>query len=159
MPNEKNYYTIEVYEEVIQYYYERNERNEYLIVDSSYYYRNVYLTSPDPSVINSGVDYGDDFLLINDNLIDGNEVKLNFNAEIAFDYEYNIDRPTDNKKIVVFLKHISEDYYNYLLTYENYLYASGNPFAEPVQISSNIENGLGMIAAYASDTVVYELER
>jgi len=158
-PNEKNYYLMEVYAQLKQYLYQYDESTrETIIVDSSYYYNAIYLTSPDPSIINIGVDDIDDHLLINDNLIDGNEVKLNFTAEINAGFDIN-GRKIAPEKLVVFLKHISEDYYNYLLTYENYLYASGNPFAEPVQIASNIQNGLGMIAAYASDTVVYELER
>lgn len=157
--NEANYYVVEAYQSREQYFYQYDAiTGETIIADTSYYYDNVYLASPDPSVINSGIDDIDYFLLINDNLINGNEVKLNFTAELNFDYD-----PTGSivapKRVVVFLKHISEDYYNYLLTYENYIYSSDNPFAEPVQIASNVENGLGMIATYASDTVGFELEK
>ena len=42
------------------------------------------------------------------------------------------------------LKNHSEDYYMYKKTFNVYQSVRGNPFAEPVQVFSNIENGYGI---------------
>ncbi len=41
---------------------------------------------------------------------------------------------------------ISEDAFRYFRTLERYAYAEGDPFAEPVQVFTNIEGGLGIWA-------------
>lgn len=42
---------------------------------------------------------------------------------------------------------VSKDYYLYLQSVDSYNSSSGNPFAEPSQVSSNVLNGYGMIGA------------
>ena len=46
----------------------------------------------------------------------------------------------------VYLHNISKSYYYYRTSLELYQSASGNPFAQPVQVYSNIENGFGVFA-------------
>jgi Domain of unknown function (DUF4249) len=41
---------------------------------------------------------------------------------------------------------ITEDYFKYLRSYNSYLSASDNPFAEPVNVFTNVKNGLGIFA-------------
>ena len=45
-----------------------------------------------------------------------------------------------------YLHNISQDYYYYRRSLELYNQASDNPFAQPVQVYSNIENGFGIFA-------------
>ena len=45
-----------------------------------------------------------------------------------------------------YLHNISQDYYYYRRSLELYNQANGNPFAQPVQVYSNIENGFGIFA-------------
>ena len=59
----------------------------------------------------------------------------------------------DGKEIIIktenikfYLHNISQDYYYYLTSLELYNDRSGNPFAQPVQVFSNIENGFGIFA-------------
>jgi len=47
----------------------------------------------------------------------------------------------------------TEEYYLYKLTLQNFYENNGNPFAQPVQIYSNIEGGLGIFAGYSFDQV------
>lgn len=47
----------------------------------------------------------------------------------------------------------TEEYYLYKLTLENFYENNDNPFAQPVQIYSNIEGGLGIFAGYSFDQV------
>ena len=46
----------------------------------------------------------------------------------------------------IYLHNISKSYYYYRISLELYQNASGNPFAQPVQVFSNIENGFGVFA-------------
>lgn len=41
---------------------------------------------------------------------------------------------------------ITEDYFRYIKSYNSYLSASDNPFAEPVNVFSNVKNGMGIFA-------------
>ena len=54
------------------------------------------------------------------------------------------------------LVHVSSDYFNYRKSLKLALNANGNPFAQPVQIYSNIEGGLGVFAGYAAAEEVLE---
>ena len=45
-----------------------------------------------------------------------------------------------------YLHNISQDYYYYRRSLELYNQSSDNPFAQPVQVYSNIENGFGIFA-------------
>ncbi len=147
-PNERNFYTFEVYS-IVAYTIDNvdPDTGEIISSDTITDYFQISVSSPDPSVVNSDADFATSFLLINDNLSNGSEYNLNF----------KIDYFNSQGFIYVF-KHISEDYYNYLLSYENFQFTDGNPFAEPVQIASNVENGLGIIATYSSDTVSFEFD-
>ena len=46
----------------------------------------------------------------------------------------------------IYLHNISPSYYYYRTSLELYQNSSGNPFAQPVQVFSNIENGFGVFA-------------
>jgi hypothetical protein len=50
------------------------------------------------------------------------------------------------------LVNTSEAYFNYLKSFNMYQRASGNPFATPVQVYSNVENGMGI---FAGGTLTY----
>jgi hypothetical protein len=54
-----------------------------------------------------------------------------------------------------FFKSINHDYYTYLKSLNMYYETGGSedPFAEPVVIFSNIENGYGIFGSYSTDTV------
>ena len=59
--------------------------------------------------------------------------------------------------VMVIVRSLSEDYFKYKLTYSKYLETQGSPFAEPVQVYSNIENGFGIFGGYSSavsDTLI-----
>ncbi|NEN22158.1 DUF4249 domain-containing protein [Cryomorpha ignava] len=55
----------------------------------------------------------------------------------------------DNGNLELHLKSSSEAYYSYARTLEKYFYTEGDPFAQPVQVFSNIENGFGIWAGYS----------
>jgi Domain of unknown function (DUF4249) len=45
--------------------------------------------------------------------------------------------------------HVNEDYFRYIKSVRNYSDVQGNPFAEPVNVVNNIQNGYGFFATYA----------
>lgn len=50
----------------------------------------------------------------------------------------------DSLQLIVELKHASEDYYRYALSYARYLRNKGSLFAQPAPVHSNISNGFGI---------------
>ena len=83
--------------------------------------------------------------VLSDDLFNGREKTLY--AKIStwqlFDYYYQ-DLP--QSPLYIHLYSISEDLYRFILTYNKYTDALGNPFAEPVNIYSNVKNGLGIFS-------------
>lgn len=65
---------------------------------------------------------------------------------------------TDSTIIVVGLLSLSEDYFKYKLSYEKYQETAGDPFAQPVQVYSNVENGFGIFGGYSvyRDSLFFE---
>jgi len=87
-------------------------------------------------------------LSFSDATFNGTNIVLNLSTYI---YSYN----TNETKILIDLYSISKEYYNYLKSKS--LYEESDPaFSEPVQIFSNIENGLGIFAgaSISSDSVI-----
>lgn len=98
--------------------------------DTSYYDSEIYLESNDP-LINFGTGQ---LLLLSDAAFNGNTYK-------ALLYSYN-ERPEGVIKIQ--LLSLSRDAYLYHRSLSNYYDAQDNPFAEPVTVHQNIENGYGI---------------
>ena len=70
-------------------------------------------------------------------------------ADLILNY-YDIEEAEDIE-IVVELRRITEAYFAYQLSVDLAQKANDNPFSEPVQVRSNIENGFGIFALWAND--------
>ncbi len=133
-PGEENYYGFRAFGET-SYYDESNDTtytDEYM----------VYLETVDPLAEEgeSGI------LLLSDAAFDGKKQTLRC---YTYDYGYG-------KKFYVHLVHLTKEKYRYLRSLRQYQDADGNPFAEPVTVSSNIENGTGI---FSMETVnIVEIE-
>ncbi len=86
----------------------------------------VMITSDDGSVI------------LRDNLFNGKVQELRFTTPFGYS--------SQTPKFRVTLENLSEDYYNYFHSLENYVNGSG-VFSEPSPVFSNIQNGVGIFAA------------
>lgn len=53
-------------------------------------------------------------------------------------------------------RHVTQDYYRYSRSLQDFWNADGNPLSEPVSVFSNVENGVGCFGL--RNEVVYELE-
>ena len=85
--------------------------------------------------------------IFNDLLFDGQTKLLNLEISKSTISEKEGKRIIVNSDHIKFYLHnISMDYYYYLTSLNLYNDRSGNPFAQPVQVFSNIENGFGIFA-------------
>jgi hypothetical protein len=109
----------------------------------------VYLSSSDPLIDNGGTDSYSQTLTFKDNLFNGQQKSLSVNYMI-----YESGSPNQFFVKNLRLSSYTEASYNYSKSIEAYLNTEGNPFAEPVQVYSNVDNGFGIFGGQSS----YEIE-
>lgn len=96
-------------------------------------------------------DYLFDQIIFDDRLFQGSDFRISFNTDIWFE-RGDFD---PEARILIYVDRLSEAYYNYVTSTELQRWLDGDPFAEPVQIYSNIENGLGFVGS--ANTLVLEI--
>ncbi len=153
-PTEKNFYRIVIREKIgkIGTYGQNPD-------DSWYYNINVwqsisYVESNDLSINPSGSSDEELFssgtpnssLVFNDDLFDGKKHTIT----VFSPYEYPQYDKKEFNEYSVELHSISKEYYLYAKSLSLFAYNDGDPFAEPVQVYSNIENGYGIFGAYST---------
>ncbi len=148
-----NYYEIVVSDILCQYEsfcYRRLTTNESFITSEAYY----------PTPVNPGLP-NPTRLLFRDDTFDGQKASVNF-------YYFPHQKLADNTiylyegYVVVQLRHITEDYYKHYTTKQqarnfmttDILYGGG----EPINVYSNVNNGLGIVAGFNSSLFVMELD-
>jgi len=152
----ENYYMLQAYQ---KYAYEEYDpygfvvdtlyqNEDTVIVDTTWgiyttrlAYEPLYLNSSD--LIAEEVSTGTNAIVFSDALIDGKP--YSFKA-YAYVYVYTTD---DEITMYLYLKSISKDLYLYYKTLAAHYNASGDPFAEPVFVYSNVENGMGVLGGYS----------
>jgi len=92
----------------------------------------VFVSSPDPLLL-EGLDFG---LLLTDQSFNGGSVTVRLFADSFNDGDLYLE-----------VYRISEDAYRYARSFAAYIEAGDNPFAEPVQVHGNVENGYGAFVA------------
>lgn len=96
-----------------------------------------FMTSANPLV--DVINFGEE-LIINDNTFSGKRFELSFGLDSGY-YDSNSDNTTF---LLVELSNISRDNYLFKKSLDASLRAEGNPFAEPVIVHNNLENGIGI---------------
>ncbi|MEZ4908141.1 MAG: DUF4249 domain-containing protein [Saprospiraceae bacterium] len=89
-------------------------------------------------------------IVFNDTNFDGNTANLVFTSNY---YNYN-----NESKMRAKVYAITKEFYDFLVTYSQYYYSDGNPFAEPVTVTNNIENGYGLFSVSNIATFDFEIE-
>lgn len=141
---EQNYYIVEVV---------RNEpvsQDEEVIL----FPYPLMLFSKDPLVENYLLDSGEFFerLYLTDAQMKTNAYNLNFYVD------YTSGNLGGNMEIYV--KSVSKDYYNYFFSYDQYKLFEFDPnFSSPIQVSNNINDGLGIFGGYNQKTIILDLEK
>lgn len=142
-PSVTNYYAITLTK--LSYYLDD-------LTGDTIFYAEEYFTTPEIYVQNGSSDidgskWGNIFLFSD----------ASFNGQsCSFTAQHDKAVWEDTVIAIVSLRSISEDYYKYSLTIDKYLQTQGSPFAQPVQVHSNVENGFGIFGAYSvySDTLI-----
>ncbi|MBN2261493.1 MAG: DUF4249 domain-containing protein [Prolixibacteraceae bacterium] len=162
--NEANYYRLIAY--INQGIY-REKRYQDTVMDSVIEVRENYLTIYDP-VINPEQEDANDFLfgsprnpynVFSDELIDGREYTINFDINI-----YNHQRiegidmteKGEFHQLKFILQSITPETYLFLKSSYLHHYYDGDLFAEPVQVFSNVENGLGILGGQSNDVISFQ---
>lgn len=134
---EPNFYLVQVYSTYSSTSYNYETGEETMIQYKEY----IPLISNEPSLIHTN--YEINGLLFDDELFDGDMRTIGFSTDY-FSYGKSGD-PNNNKvPYYVVLHSLSKELYNYYLSYTKYSETEGDPFAEPVKVFNNIENGFGI---------------
>ena len=82
-------------------------------------------------------------IVFKDIFFNGKEAEVSFKAMTDFKYAGSF---------TVYLRTLSKDDYQYKTTAQLQNNTSGNPFAQPVNVYNNIENGFGIFAGFSQST-------
>jgi hypothetical protein len=137
---QKNYYSISA----IETHYDQSMIGRELFP--------VVVKSDDP-LIEGTMEYGIwMYCYFSDLLIDNKEVVVTCDFKLYLSYR-------DTNYIDIQLNSLSENYYLYTRSVDQYLQSLDNFYSEPVQIFSNIENGYGIFAGFSRSTYRIYLPR
>ncbi len=110
----------------------------------------IYLDPKNPS-FKSENNFGGG-ILFNDKLFDGKQVEIDFFINFRGWHQAELI------EAYIVIKSVSESYFQFQTTSNLQRYNQGDPFAQPVQVFSNIENGVGILKSESSTTYVLEVE-
>lgn len=81
----------------------------------------------------------------NDQLFDGAVASVDIILDsYQFDGGYS-----ESDDVIIRLESLSKDYFLYVSSSDAYSSANGNPFAQPVQVHSNVTGGIGIVAGHS----------
>ena len=153
-PGEANYYQISLFR-----VYEGREEEDEARDRIPAFRREEYLSTRDPSILADNSVDGSPFEegdfegkapYFRDTLFDGKTHEI----ELSSDF----DGHPDFSEIRLQVLHISEAFYEYLKTARLHRDTLDNPFAEPLNVYGNVENGYGIFAGYSSQTFELTLD-
>lgn len=151
-PAETNYYTLKVFAYAPEVIY---DKNTWLPIDTAMTFQEVYYSMPSDGLI------GGNGSVFSDELFNGTEYSFSFTVDQYYlDYvmtqlpEFSSER----RFMLVELRSLSNEYYKYQTTLNSFWNADGNPFAQPVQVFSNVNGGFGIFAGFgkSSDTLFFD---
>ncbi len=166
--NQNNYYLISATYNEPQYVYD-DYGNQYITgyIERSFY---ISINGSDNAEISDNFYYFSgtpklDGTVFSDFMFNGydKELVLEFNTwQLGGYYYYDdygnpIGEPSDANTIYLHLFTISKEMFDFIVSYNKYERVNGNPFAEPVNIFSNVENGIGLLGGVncVTDTVKF----
>jgi len=95
---------------------------------------------------------------ISDELFNGSSKTIK--AELYMGGNYGMPNAVRVDTVFVNLHSINKEFYQFIISYSKYDDVEGNPFAEPVNIKSNVENGFGFFSGYSTsqDTIIIDYD-
>lgn len=138
-----------------EYYMLQLEAYDYIYGNEIYDRKNDYFTSDDPVATDAGYQPEDIRVLVfSDKLFKDNVCDISFEIIDGL-YSAGVK---DSTVLVTKLYTLSEELYRYLITFHGQYIADFSFMAEPVQVYSNIENGLGIFAGYSLDSLAISIK-
>ncbi len=149
--NEENYYEIIIKRITIGLYYDYSQ-DPPVITDTITRVRNRPLQSEDPS-LEEFQNYGQS-IYFDDGLFNGKKYHMKVSTQSE-----GFSNPEDvlEDYYEIYLRNTSEAYYLYKRSTELQNWTEDDPFAQPVQVYNNINNGYGIFAGYNNE-MVYKVE-
>jgi hypothetical protein len=90
-------------------------------------------------------------IFFDDQFFNGRE----YTVELGWsDSEASYEMSPDGHRFAITLWSVSEEYYKYRLTLQKQKDQMKDPFAQPVQVYNNIENGFGAFGAYSQSQII-----
>jgi hypothetical protein len=132
------------------YYMLQLEAYDYIFGNYIYDWKNDFFWSSDPIAIYANYQPQDiRALVFSDNLFNGGLCELDFEMRDGL-YSPGVK---DSTVLVCKLYTLSEDLYQYLISYHAQYISNSCFIYEPINVYSNIENGWGIFAGYSLDTL------
>ena len=98
-----------------------------------------------------------DYFIFDDGLIDGERFKFDLDITISGDVELSSEQKLLKNELIIILTHLSKEYFLYKKSLDAYLEESYSLFSEPIQVYTNINNGIGVFATKNSSKYVINL--
>ena len=130
----------------IENYYSLYAYFEIKDMNGTTYTNNVYMESFNPIA-----EEDDGRLLVSDGSFDGQKYKLNL-----FTYD-GYQESADEVKLHVILYSLTKDKYFFEKSFNTYQNTNDNPFAEPIVVHNNIENGHGIFTLLSKSSFVLQI--
>ncbi len=95
--------------------------------------------------------------IFSDRLFDGRSYELDMETYLSIWVSPDVDVDPD-PVLTIEVRRVSEAYYNFINSSALQWWVDGDPFAEPVQAFSNVENGRGVFGSYVSTKQDFPIE-
>jgi hypothetical protein len=120
--------------------------------DSVYYSPNLFPAIAQTDIFEDNIDKW----FLTDELFNNSSIDIKMNGELRL--QASVVENLVSHGIRIRFRQVSQAYYQYYLTAELQKYLSGDPFAEPVQVFSNVEGGGGFLGSYVEEIIDVPLE-
>lgn len=133
-PGQRNFYQLFVFYKDKGFFFVRPDGDTTFYVNPST--RRAFFRISDAALGDVNTSFGE--LLFDDAFFDGQQhaitIRFSVNARSQQDFR-------------VFFQHVSPEYYRYMITTSLQYRTTGDPFAQPVLVFSNVTNGFGIVGA------------
>ena len=155
-PDEENYYLINGWIDILngEHDHYEYESNDYLFPHTGFLTNDINADNSTMIAPNDIIPYPLDFIFLKDENFNGETYRLHFGI-----IEEDIRDPHYELKAHVNVKSVSKELYDYYKSVTLHKLNSASAFAEPQQIFSNIEEGVGIFGAYTEQEFVIDLPK
>jgi hypothetical protein len=145
-PHERNFYAVTIVEEVYNYVMDWEASRAIFAVPTDETRADSFI----PALFEEYKTGQSQILFFDDQFFNGTHHTL----ELGWQESERYNHVDGELEFRVNLWSVSEEYYNNRLTLQKQKDQMKDPFAQPVQVSTNIENGFGVFGAYSQSQIV-----